>query len=318
MSRSSRLLLAAATFAGALASTGDAAAWCRTTTTDGFTPTAARPCDDAGLPLYWASRCVGYDVQSGASAQVGLATAKAVAAKAFAAWSGVDCPADPVACTAGAAGEGRPTIEAHDLGDVSCACTEYNQSGGNANVIMFRDDGWKDCDGTAKPDADVTLALTTVTYNTQSGEIYDADMEINSTPANATITTADPPAKVVYDLQSVITHEAGHFLGLAHTQPGHTEATMYARYVQGQTFMRDVSQDDVCGICAIYPPTRAASCADAPRHGFLSTCGGNAGPEAGGCSCEVPGAGGGGGAQLALAGAVLALVAGAAARRRRR
>jgi hypothetical protein len=322
VSRSSRRPIALASVSAlvaVLAAAGDASAWCRTTTTDGFTPTAAQPCDDAGLPLYWSTRCVGYDLQSDGSVQVDLATAKAVAAKAFAAWSSIDCPADPVACASGDAGQGKPTIEAHYLGDVSCACTEYNQSGGNANVIMFRDKGWTDCDGKAKPDADVTLALTTVTYNTKTGEIFDADMEINSTPSNATITATEPPAKVVYDLQSIITHEAGHFLGLAHTQPSHSDATMYARYQQGQIFMRDPSQDDICGMCAIYPPGRTATCDDVPRHGFRSTCGGSAGPESSGCSCELPGVGGGGGgAQLAIAGAIAALVTGVIARRRRR
>jgi hypothetical protein len=193
VSRSSRALLATAACAGVLAIAGDAAAWCRTTTNADFTPTAAKPCDDQGLPIYWSTRCVGYDVQRDASVQVDLATARATMVKAFSAWSGASCPSDPVSCS-GAVG-GHPTIEAHDLGPVSCACAEYNQgSPGNANIIIFRDNGWMDCNGVPKTDSDITLALTTVTYNTQTGEIYDADMEINSDPKNNTITTADPPA----------------------------------------------------------------------------------------------------------------------------
>jgi hypothetical protein len=308
--------IAAATAALTLA--GDAAAWCRTTTSKSFTPTIAKPCDDAGLPLYWSSRCVGYDVQESASVQVDLATARATMAKGFAAWASADCPLDAVACAAGDHGQGRPSIEAHDLGSVSCACAEYNQKSGNSNTIIFLDRGWVNCDGSAKTDADVTLALTTVTFSTDSGEIYDADMEINSSPTNAKITTADPPAPVVYDLQSIVTHEAGHFLGLAHTQPSHPEATMYARYEQGQTAMRVPSQDDVCGICAAYPPGRVTVCDDQPRHGFSGICGGGDVPSPSGCHCEAPGATSGSrGLGVGAAFGLAALVTGVLARRRR-
>ncbi len=322
MRRSSRrgALHALTTLAAAaitLALAGDAGAWCRTTTSKSFTPTLAKPCDDAGLPLYWSSRCVGYDVQQGASVQVDLATARATMAKAFAAWSSVDCPADAVTCAATDVGQGSPSIEAHDLGPVSCACAEYNQKGGNSNSIIFLDHGWFNCDGSPKTDADVTLALTTVTFNTDSGEIYDADMEINSLPTNAKITTTDPPAQVLYDLQSIVTHEAGHFLGLAHTQPTHPEATMFARYSQGETAMRVPSRDDACGICAAYPPKRVTVCDDQPRRGLTDVCGGD--PPATGCHCEAPGAAGGGrGFGLAAIGALAALVTGVIARRRRR
>ncbi len=315
----SRHLLGAAALAAALAAAADADAWCRTTTSQTFTPTTAKPCDDEGLALYWASRCVGYDVQQDASVQVDLATARAVMAEAFAAWSNVDCPADPLACAAGDRGAGKPTIEAHDLGPVACACAEYNKLGGNSNTIIFLDHAWVNCDGTPKPDADVTLALTTVTYNVQTGEIYDADMEINSNPANAKITTSD--TGVVYDLRSIVTHEAGHFLGLAHTQPSHTDATMFPRYDQGETSMRVPKQDDVCGICAAYPPTRVAACDDQPRRGLSSTC--SADPPASaasgnGCRCEAPGRrGGSAGASLAATIGLGALAACATARRRR-
>src|SRR5689334_23648589 len=47
---------------------------------------------------------------------------------------------------------------------------EYNQNRGNTNLIVFRDDGWP-YEGSSN-----TLALTTVTYNLDTGEIYDADM----------------------------------------------------------------------------------------------------------------------------------------------
>ena len=44
---------------------------------------------------------------------------------------------------------------------------------------------------------------------------YDADMEVNT--AQNKIVTDDDGAQGAYDFESIVTHEAGHFLGLAHT-----------------------------------------------------------------------------------------------------
>ncbi len=81
-----------------------------------------------------------------------------------------------------------------------------------------------------------------------------------------------------YDLASILTHEAGHFLGLAHS--AETSAVMYAHYHPGQNVL---TPDDVGGICSIYPPdlTRNTAggaigsvlCNATPPLGFLSTCG---------------------------------------------
>lgn len=328
MSRGSRrsgalaALAALAALTATLASAGDASAWCRANTNKGAVTPPAGACDDAGKPVQWASRCVSYDVQRDASSQVDLATARAVTQAAFDAWSSADCPADPVACLPGG-GKGPPSIQAVDLGPVTCACAEYNQIGGNANVVIFRDNGWFDCDGKPKTDSDINLALTTVTYNTVTGEIYDADIEINSNPEANELSTTSPPTRVVNDLQSILAHEAGHFLGLAHTQLINGEATMFPGYKPGKVTMRDPDLDDVCGICAAYPPDRVAACEPAPRRGLVDVCGGGVtqvDPPAAteGCQCEMPGTLGDSARDATSTLAVGALVAAIAARRRRR
>lgn len=304
-----------------LLTTEDALAWCRTTTTQGFVPTIDNPCDDTGRPLYWSTRCVGFSVQRDASRWIDLGTTRAVAQKSFDAWKDATCPADPVKC-AGPFENGHPSIEVKDLGPVSCDCVEYNGKVGNANVITFRDVAWTECDGSPKPDADTTLALTTVTFNTESGEIYDSDMEVNT--ANNPITTSDPPGRVLYDFQSILTHEAGHFLGLAHTNlpqpkdPTQTP-TMFARYEQRQVYMRDLAQDDICAICAAYPPNRSAPCDATPRRGLALECGGGD-PETttkSGCNCAILGGSASGGDAVLVA-AACALSIGVVARRRQR
>lgn len=147
-------------------------------------------------------------------------------------------------------------------GTVACTIEEYNQTDGNANIIVFRDDNWESEDH--EPSA---LALTTVHYNSKTGDIYDVDMEING---QYRLSTSEMPGDA-YDLQSVVTHEAGHFLGLAHSEEA--DATMYLQYSSGSVAFRDLSDDDIAGICAIYPPERTGVCDFEPRKGFSPECG---------------------------------------------
>src|SRR5262249_19305942 len=131
-----------------------------------------------------------------ASSQVSLDVATEVFTTAFATWMNADC-----------GGGTHPNVLVKEGGTVACHTQEYNQDKGNAHVIMFDDDAWP-YEGTVN-----TLALTTVTYDLDTGEIYDADMELNS--HDATFTTGD--TGVIYDLRSIAQHETGHFLGLAHS-----------------------------------------------------------------------------------------------------
>jgi hypothetical protein len=112
------------------------------------------------------------------------------------------------------------------------------------DVIVFDDDAWP------YHDSANTLALTTVTFGAEDGTIFEAYTEVNS--AEKVLTTAEPPAAGAYDLQAILTHEAGHFLGLAHSAD--TSALMYALYQPGAI---QLTPDDTDAICSVYPGQQA-------------------------------------------------------------
>lgn len=293
---------------------------------------------DAGVDyqLYWKNRCVSYSLQRDGTHWMPLQLVSTIAAQAFGAWSQVTC-----------GGGAPPTISAVELepaGEAGVACdqVQFNgyetpagyRIGPNQNVIVFREQVWPYADATN------TLGFTWVQYDTTTGEIRGADMEINGTNHLVPTSSGDPNQ---YDLLTIMTHEAGHFFGLGHS--GDLTAMMYAYYTPGAS----LSQDDVDGICSIYPSdgTRSSSlglvtagpCDPTPLGGFTSTCApeDDAGnvlpptPDAGSADAAVQGGGGtsnGGGCALAVGsegrgadrfrggGVVVCALAGMARRRR--
>jgi hypothetical protein len=205
-----------------------------------------------GTELRWPKSCISYGVQRDGSELDGIDfdTAHAIVSAAFDTWLSADC------------GDGAtPGVGIADKGVIDCRKAEYNQDQGNANVILFRDDDWPYVNSV---DA---LALTTLTYNVRNGEIYDADIEINSFEAQLTVTDSD----VYDDFPSIITHEVGHFLGLSHSNVA--AATMRPGYISGRSDLRDLDDDDVAGICTLYPPDNEVDENDCdPRHGFSREC----------------------------------------------
>jgi hypothetical protein len=213
--------------------------------------------DPSCIPLIWKRPCVGVSLQLDASEQVPFDVANAIVTKAFQTWEEPTC--DEI-------NGGKPNIHVQNMGPVECHLVQYNSKAANANIVVFRDQNWP------HPAGPHNIALTTVTYDTRTGEIYDADMEINT--AGFGMTTTDNAMDASTDLLSVVTHEAGHFLGLTHSLDA--TATMWASYTTGDLGPRTLALDDIGAVCDVYPPVEPpvdkTTCNPIPRHGFSPAC----------------------------------------------
>ena len=250
-----RALATTLTALAVLSTTIDADAFCRSTTCrstkDKECETDGEGCPTDGAKLFWPTSCISYATNRLGTADHDPADTRAIIRKTFQAWSDVDCPDGTVAAM---------TFQERE--PVSCKKSQYNKTGPNVNVVLFQDSNWR------YRGIDGTLAKTSVTYNDQTGEILDADIEVNTANNNVTIT--DDPATVEYDLQAILTHEVGHFIGIAHSPD--PAAVMFASYAPGSTSQRELHPDDVAAVCAIYPADRGVACNTEPRNGFSGTC----------------------------------------------
>ena len=224
-----KVLAALAVGAALLAASTPARAGCRATT-DESASVDADGCPDLGKPLYWKKACVGYALSEDASSQVDFATASEVMAQAFGTWSTASCGGAP------------PGIQFIDQGATSITTVDYFVDGSNLNLVVFRDAEWP------HDDASHNVALTTLTFDVPTGEILDADMELNSAEFELTTT----PTTTAYDLQSIATHEVGHLLGFAHSSD--PDSTMGAIYEPGTITIRDLAPDDLELLCQTYRP----------------------------------------------------------------
>lgn len=246
-----------------------AGAYCRARTCDPANPKQHCEldgnCVTSGHLLHWPSGCVSFDVQEDGSKRLGIDANAALDATsaAFRAWETADC------------GGKSPALAPGSFGPVACDESRYNEEGKNANIVIFRDDEWP------YPNSIDAYALTTVRFDPSTGEIVDADIEVNSHDFEIAI---DGPPRTV-DLQSILTHEVGHFLGMAHAAPSDVVSTMRAGWNGMGLDLRTLSPDDEAGICDAYPPGTPVPNSCEPRHGFASECNVSV-AETAGCALE--------------------------------
>jgi len=147
------------------------------------------------------------------------------------------------------------------------------------------------------PFGEEVIALTSVSYEA-GGRIVDADISFNGVDYLWSLGETE----VRTDYESIVLHEVGHLLGLAHSQqPG---AVMSVDYEDGH-LVRELLEDDVLGIAQVYP------CPSPPCIGGVGYEGG------GGCAGSSGGAGGAGSWSLRAAAMPVFVFLGLALARRR-
>ncbi len=174
-------------------------------------------------PTHWDPLPVHYRIHQTGSQDLPITTVEASFAAAWETWASPCCSAWSVVY------DGRTTTTALDDSP--------------QHVISFVENNWPTWLGSATS----TIATTQVVYS-GSCVLLDADIVFNG--VTHIFVDRAPNASNEVDLQSIATHEGGHWLGLGHSS--FTSATMYAVY-DNDIGQRTLHADDEAGVCALYP-----------------------------------------------------------------
>jgi hypothetical protein len=138
------------------------------------------------------------------------------------------------------------------------------QFGGFTSAAPFEDEGLSVFGFEAEAELERVLGATTFVVDTVTGEIVESDVFFNSVFQWSTAAAGEAGR---FDLQSVATHEIGHFLGLGHSALGETEvrpeggrrvfasgAVMFPISLgRGVVSDRTLQPDDIAGASDLYP-----------------------------------------------------------------
>jgi hypothetical protein len=138
------------------------------------------------------------------------------------------------------------------------------QFGGFTSAAPFDDDDLSVLGFAPRPDLERVLGATTFVLDAVTGTIVESDVFFNAA-FDWSASAAGEPNR--FDLQSVATHEIGHFLGLGHSALGETEVIDAGRrrvlatasvmfpiaFGRGNIADRQLQPDDVAAISVLYP-----------------------------------------------------------------
>jgi hypothetical protein len=236
------------------ASAREAGAFCRTTACDPAIDECTfddNGCPSAGPPLAWRRLPLRYRFHEAGSQKLDMDGVREATRRAFQTWSNVTCGSKRTSLRFE---EGDDIPGTQPLGADDRATTPFG--------IYFRDEAWPYENGSE------TLARTTPRYGMRSGWIDSSVIEVNTFGSVFRLSDADPRA---IDLQAVLTHEVGHYIGLAHSRvAGSIMAPQYCqsagRCGPSTDQARALADDDMDAVCALYPPGGIAGVAyEAPR-----------------------------------------------------
>lgn len=171
----------------------------------------------------WNAPEVPYRLNSSGSADLPFATVETAVANGWEAWTSPCCSAWRVRRDA----------------DTTVTATEQSAQ----HVISFEESDWDPALGNVSS----VIGVTLISFSGNCA-ITDADIVFNG--VGFVFVDGVPQGQNESDLQSIATHEQGHWLGLGHTTAGPT-ATMHDTYDNG-IGQRTLHPDDEAGVCALY------------------------------------------------------------------
>ena len=94
------------------------------------------------------------------------------------------------------------------------------------------------------------MAITLLEFSKFTGELRDADILVNNNQKTFDLDSTCDNEGLNFDLQNILTHEFGRFVGLNHSD--NAAATMFADTFEADCGKRELHPDDEAGFCATY------------------------------------------------------------------
>jgi hypothetical protein len=239
VNRRTPTILAATILGAVLMTSTTASAYCHKSTCDPkkeSCETDEYDCVSSGRGVAWTTSPIPYRFHAAGSALFDDRSLRATVRRAFQAWENVECSSGQTSLRFG---EGEDIETDPPAGEA--APLDYG--------IYFRDDVW--------PEGKLDLALSRVDLY-RSGRIYGANIEVNTADKRFRLSSDDEGD---YDLEAVLIHEVGHYLGLDHSgEPGSIMARSYCDGREpcplGTEELRTLGTDDIAAVCRLYPPAQ--------------------------------------------------------------
>jgi hypothetical protein len=240
--------------------------------------------EDPSVPaLFWNRNCLTYTFNNQVFARVpsGEAFVRATFKASYQTWADVHTnPPQGVEC---GVRSDAPFLVAQAAAVSETTTSEFRYDQPNESIVVLRTPTeWASLDDHDRN----ALALTLLWHDKKTGEILDVDMELNGGAGSfGDCSTGCGGLRDGVDLQNTVTHEAGHLLGLGHSDvPGSTMQASTTR--SGEITKRSLEADDEKGYCALdlpNGPCTGSRCACPAPPVFPSK------RTSRGCSCSAPG-----------------------------
>jgi len=221
------------------------------------------PLEADGPCLFWRARTVPFVLNEAGSASAGSNSSLEAARASFRTWTQPSCTDFRF--------EEQPVTSSVEVG------FDQNHPSANTNLVVWREVACSEVVPSDDPcleeggcnnlyncweHSPATIGVTTTTFSNRTGEIFDADIEMNGAYFDFSTVdmpvcprsgpTTQPPTCVATDIENTLVHEIGHVIGLDHVL-NLPSATMYLSAQYGETDKRTLEEDDIEGVCSIYP-----------------------------------------------------------------